>query len=135
MFRPIPNRFKDYISTPKANMYQSLHTTVIGREGIPFEVQIRTWEMHRTAEYGIAAHWKYKEGVRGSSKDDQRLAWIRQIIESQQESNDVEEIVRAIKMTLPLRTFCFHSKGRYDNTACRINCYRLCLRYPHTGGS
>lgn len=112
MFRPIPNRFKDYISTPKPNMYQSLHTTVIGKEGIPFEVQIRTWEMHRTAEYGIAAHWKYKEGVRGSSKDDQRLAWIRQIIESQQESNDVEEIVRAIKNDLaPEDVFAFTPKG------------------------
>ena len=112
MFRPIPNRFKDYISTPKPNMYQSLHTTVIGREGIPFEVQIRTWEMHRTAEYGIAAHWKYKEGVHGSTRDDNRLAWIRQIIESQQESNDVEEIVRAIKNDLaPEDVFAFTPKG------------------------
>lgn len=112
MFKPIPNRFKDYISTPKSNMYQSLHTTVIGRQGIPFEVQIRTWEMHRTAEYGIAAHWKYKEGVKGSTKDDNRLAWIRQIIESQQESNDVEEIVRAIKNDLaPDDVFAFTPKG------------------------
>lgn len=112
MFRPIPNRFKDYISTPKPNMYQSLHTTVIGREGIPFEVQIRTWEMHRTAEYGIAAHWKYKEGVNGNTRDDNRLAWIRQIIESQQESNDVEEIVRAIKNDLaPEDVFAFTPKG------------------------
>ncbi|MBR6873938.1 MAG: bifunctional (p)ppGpp synthetase/guanosine-3',5'-bis(diphosphate) 3'-pyrophosphohydrolase [Ruminococcus sp.] len=112
MFTPIPNRFKDYISTPKPNMYQSLHTTVIGRQGIPFEVQIRTYEMHRTAEYGIAAHWKYKEGVKGSSKDDNRLAWIRQIIESQQESNDVEEIVRAIKNDLaPEDVFAFTPKG------------------------
>ncbi|MBR6045917.1 MAG: bifunctional (p)ppGpp synthetase/guanosine-3',5'-bis(diphosphate) 3'-pyrophosphohydrolase [Ruminococcus sp.] len=112
MFTPIPNRFKDYISTPKPNMYQSLHTTVIGRQGIPFEVQIRTYEMHRTAEYGIAAHWKYKEGVHGSSKDDNRLAWIRQIIESQQESNDVEEIVRAIKNDLaPEDVFAFTPKG------------------------
>ncbi len=112
MFKPIPNRFKDYISTPKPNMYQSLHTTVIGRQGIPFEVQIRTWEMHRTAEYGIAAHWKYKEGVRSSAKDDNRLAWIRQIIESQQESNDVEEIVRAIKNDLaPEDIFAFTPKG------------------------
>ncbi len=112
MFKPIPNRFKDYISTPKPNMYQSLHTTVIGRQGIPFEVQIRTFEMHRTAEYGIAAHWKYKEGVKGNSKDDNRLAWIRQIIESQQESNDVEEIVRAIKNDLaPEDVFAFTPKG------------------------
>ena len=113
MFRPIPNRFKDYISTPKANMYQSLHTTVIGREGVPFEVQIRTWDMHKTAEYGIAAHWKYKEGVNGgNTKDDRRLAWIRQIIESQQESDDVEEIVRAIKNDLaPEDVFAFTPKG------------------------
>ncbi len=112
MFRPIPNRFKDYISTPKPNMYQSLHTTVIGREAIPFEVQIRTWEMHRMAEYGIAAHWKYKEGIVGNSKSDNRIAWVRQIIESQQESNDVEEIVRAIKNDLaPEDVFAFTPKG------------------------
>ncbi len=112
MFRPIPNRFKDYISTPKPNMYQSLHTTVIGREGLPFEVQIRTWEMHQTAEYGIAAHWKYKEGIKGRDKDDNRLAWIRQIIEAQQESNDAEEIVRTIKSDLaPEEVFAFTPKG------------------------
>ncbi len=97
MFRPLPNRFKDYISTPKANMYQSLHTTVLGKEGIPFEVQIRTWDMHETAEYGIAAHWKYKEGIRGKDKMESRLAWVRQVIEAQQTSDDVEEIVRIIK--------------------------------------
>ncbi len=101
MFRPIPNRFKDYISTPKANMYQSLHTTVLGKEGIPFEIQIRTWEMHATAEYGIAAHWKYKQGInRNDTKMEQRLAWIRQVIEAQQTSDDVEEIVRIIKTDL-----------------------------------
>lgn len=113
LFRPIPNRFKDYISTPKPNMYQSLHTTVIGREGIPFEVQIRTWEMHRMAELGIAAHWKYKEGLtRGSSKEDNRIAWAKQLIESQQESNDVEEIVRAIKNDLaPEDVFAFTPRG------------------------
>lgn len=112
MFRPIPNRFKDYISTPKPNLYQSLHTTVIGREGVPFEVQIRTWEMHRMAEYGIAAHWKYKEGIKTNSKDDIRIAWVRQIIESQQESNDVEEIVRAIKNDLgPEEVFAFTPRG------------------------
>ena len=96
MFKPIPNRFKDYISTPKPNMYQSLHTTVVGREAVPFEVQIRTWDMHYTAEYGIAAHWKYKEGIQGKDKLENRLSWIRQIIEAQQETDDVEEIVRTI---------------------------------------
>lgn len=100
MYRPIPNRIKDYIATPKPNMYQSLHTTVLGREGIPFEVQIRTWDMHATAEYGIAAHWKYKEGIQGKDKMEQRLAWIRQMIEAQQASDDVEEIVRMIKNDL-----------------------------------
>lgn len=101
MYRPIPNRFKDYISNPKANMYQSLHTTVLGKEGIPFEIQIRTWEMHATAEYGIAAHWKYKQGInRNDTKMEQRLSWIRQVIEAQQTSDDVEEIVRIIKNDL-----------------------------------
>ncbi|MCI8360018.1 MAG: bifunctional (p)ppGpp synthetase/guanosine-3',5'-bis(diphosphate) 3'-pyrophosphohydrolase, partial [Clostridiales bacterium] len=101
MFRPIPGRFKDYISTPKPNLYQSLHTTVIGREGIPFEVQIRTWEMHHTAEYGIAAHWKYKEGIQSSDeKLEERLAWIRQILENQKESDDAEDIVQTIKTDL-----------------------------------
>lgn len=112
LFTPIPNRFKDYISTPKPNMYQSLHTTVIGRESIPFEVQIRTWEMHHTAELGIAAHWKYKEGIQGKDKFENRLAWIRQIIEAQQESDDVEEIVRTIKSDLaPEDVFVFTPKG------------------------
>ena len=100
MFKPMPNRFKDYIANPKSNMYQSLHTTVLGKEGIPFEVQIRTWDMHETAEYGIAAHWKYKEGIQGKDKMDQRLAWVRQVIEAQQTSDDVEEIVRIIKTDL-----------------------------------
>lgn len=100
MFHPLPNRFKDYISTPKSNMYQSLHTTVLGKEGIPFEVQIRTWDMHATAEYGIAAHWKYKEGIKGRDKMESRLAWLRQVIETQQTADDVEEIVRTIKTDL-----------------------------------
>ncbi|MDE5771226.1 MAG: bifunctional (p)ppGpp synthetase/guanosine-3',5'-bis(diphosphate) 3'-pyrophosphohydrolase [Ruminococcus sp.] len=100
MFTPIPARVKDYISNPKENMYQSLHTTVLGKEGIPFEVQIRTWDMHETAEYGIAAHWKYKEGVQGKDKMEQRLAWIRKVIEMQQTSDDVEEIVSIIKTDL-----------------------------------
>ena len=101
MFRPIPNRFKDYISTPKPNMYQSLHTTVLGREGIPFEIQIRTFDMHHTAEYGIAAHWKYKEGIsKNNERMEERLAWIRQILEEQDSSGDVSELVRSIKVDL-----------------------------------
>ena len=101
MFRPIPNRFKDYISTPKPNMYQSLHTTVISRAGIPFEIQIRTAEMHHTAEFGIAAHWKYKDGVTENNQSmDERLTWIRQILESQDSASDPSEIVRSIKVDL-----------------------------------
>ncbi len=99
-FRPIPNRFKDYIAAPKANMYQSLHTTVTSIEEIPFEIQIRTWDMHVSAEYGIAAHWKYKEGIQRRDKMEERLAWVRQVIEAQQTSDDVEEIVNIIKNDL-----------------------------------
>lgn len=113
MFRPMPGRFKDYISTPKPNMYQSLHTTVLGKDGIPFEVQIRTWEMHRTAEFGIAAHWKYKLGIKGGKSNlDQRLAWIRQMLDDQKESGDVQELVRAIKSDLvPEDVFVFTPRG------------------------
>ncbi len=112
MFNPIPGRFKDYISTPKPNMYQSLHTTVIGKAGIPFEVQIRTWEMHHTAEYGIAAHWKYKLGVSGKVKFEERLSWIRQLLETQQDSDDVEDIVKTIKSDfVPEEVFAFTPKG------------------------
>ena len=112
MFTPIPGRFKDYISTPKPNMYQSLHTTVIGREGIPFEVQIRTWEMHRTAEYGIAAHWKYKLGITGQEKLDERLTWIRKLLEEQNETESPEDIVRTIKTDfVPEEVFVFTPKG------------------------
>ncbi len=101
MFRPIPNRFKDYVSTPKPNMYQSLHTTVISRGGVPFEIQIRTFEMHHTAEYGIAAHWKYKEGITGSDEYmENHLAWIRQVLETSDVSGDASEIVRTIKVDL-----------------------------------
>lgn len=99
MFRPIPNRFKDYISTPKPNMYQSLHTTVIGRETVPFEIQIRTFDMHHTAEFGIAAHWKYKEGVTSRDKGmEERLAWIRQILEN--DADDSSDLIRTIKVDL-----------------------------------
>ena len=116
MFKPIPGRFKDYISTPKPNMYQSLHTTVLGKEGIPFEVQIRTWDMHHTAEYGIAAHWKYKLGVNGTQKFEERLAWIRQLLESQSDSENVEDIVSTIKSDLvPEEVFVFTPKGDVFN--------------------
>lgn len=112
MFRPIPNRFKDYISTPKPNMYQSLHTTVVSKEKIPFEVQIRTWEMHYTAEYGIAAHWKYKAGIQKRDKLEERLAWVRQFIENQQDVDDAEDIVQSIKTDLDIEdVFVFTPKG------------------------
>ena len=101
MFRPIPNRFKDYISMPKPNMYQSLHTTVISREGIPFEIQIRTFDMHHTAEYGIAAHWKYKEGINKTDKRlDERLSWVRQILDSQHDDENAGDIIQTIKTDL-----------------------------------
>ena len=103
LYRPLPGRFKDYISTPKPNMYQSLHTTLLGRDMIPFEVQIRTFDMHHTAEYGIAAHWKYKEGInKTESKLEDRLAWIRQILENQKDSDNPEELIQSIKTDLSL---------------------------------
>ncbi len=112
MFTPLPNRFKDYISTPKPNMYQSLHTTVVSKEKIAFEVQIRTWDMHYTAEYGIAAHWKYKVGIQKKDKLEERLAWIRQFIENQQDVDDAEDIVRSIKTDLDIDdVFVFTPKG------------------------
>ena len=112
MFRPIPYRFKDYIATPKPNRYQSLHTTVIGREGIPFEVQIRTVEMHNTAQYGVAAHWKYKAGISGNVSGEKRFDWIRQLLERQQEADDVEATADAIKTDLsPDEVFVFTPKG------------------------
>ncbi len=112
LFSPLPYRFKDYIATPKPNRYQSLHTTVIGKEGIPFEVQIRTVEMHNTAQYGIAAHWKYKAGLKGSVAGEKRFDWIRQLLERQQEADDVEQITDAIKNDLAQdEVFVFSPKG------------------------
>lgn len=112
LFSPMPYRFKDYIATPKPNRYQSLHTTVIGKEGIPFEVQIRTVEMHNTAQYGIAAHWKYKAGLKGSVAGEKRFDWIRQLLERQQEADDVEQITDAIKNDLAQdEVFVFSPKG------------------------
>ncbi len=116
MFKPVPGRFKDYISTPKPNMYQSVHTTVIGSEGIPFEVQIRTWDMHRTAEYGIAAHWKYKIGDTGiKTGDEEKFAWVRRLLESQQES-DATDFFHNLKIDMFAdEVFVFSPKGDVIN--------------------
>ena len=110
LFNLVPGRFKDYISTPKPNMYQSLHTTVIGSQGIPFEVQIRTWEMHETAEYGIAAHWKYKQGTGSGSEKD--FEWVRRLLENQQDT-DAEDYVQSLKIDMfDDEVFVFTPKGR-----------------------
>ena len=114
MWTPIPGRFKDYIAMPKPNMYQSLHTTVVGNTGKPFEIQIRTYEMHRIAEYGIAAHWKYKEGSTGDmmNSDDMKLSWLRQALELQKEVNDSTEFVESLKMDLfSQQVFVFTPQG------------------------
>jgi len=110
LFNLVPGRFKDYISTPKPNMYQSLHTTVIGSQGIPFEVQIRTWEMHETAEYGIAAHWKYKQGT--GEGDEKDFEWVRRLLESQQDT-DAEDYVNSLKIDMfDDEVFVFTPKGK-----------------------
>ncbi len=118
MYKPIPGRFKDYIAMPKANMYQSLHTTLIGPEGKPFEIQIRTFEMHRTAEYGIAAHWKYKAAsdgkVTGPEQEEAKLNWLRQILEWQQDASDSHEFMSLLKSDLNLfneNVYCFTPQG------------------------
>ncbi len=117
MYKPMPGRFKDYIGMPKPNMYQSLHTVVIDKEGEPIEIQIRTWDMHRTAEYGIAAHWKYKEGKGGTvdaSSAEAKLAWLRQILEWQRDLSDNKEYLTALKTDLDVysdQVYCFTPKG------------------------
>ncbi len=118
MLKPVPGRFKDYISTPKANLYQSVHTTVIGNEGIPFEVQIRTWDMHHTAEYGIAAHWKYKMGSNSTvvkTGDEDKFAWVRRLLESHQES-DAPDFLHNLKFDMfSDEVFVFSPKGDVIN--------------------
>ncbi|MBP3918465.1 MAG: bifunctional (p)ppGpp synthetase/guanosine-3',5'-bis(diphosphate) 3'-pyrophosphohydrolase [Clostridia bacterium] len=112
MFRSIPGRFKDYISTPKPNLYRSLHTTVIGRDGIPFEVQIRTWEMHHIAEYGIAAHWKYKSGEEAGGDIDKKLEWVANLVETERDTHDPDEFIHALKIDIfQDETFVFTPKG------------------------
>ncbi|MBO5313321.1 MAG: bifunctional (p)ppGpp synthetase/guanosine-3',5'-bis(diphosphate) 3'-pyrophosphohydrolase [Clostridia bacterium] len=112
MFKSVPGRFKDYISTPKPNMYQSLHTTVIGKDGIPFEVQIRTRKMHQVAEYGVAAHWKYKTGEKSTSEIDGKLDWIPKLIDIENDAVDVEDFMHAFKIDIfHDETFVFTPKG------------------------
>lgn len=112
MFKSVPGRFKDYISTPKPNMYRSLHTTVIGRDGIPFEVQIRTWEMNQVAEYGIAAHWKYKSGEKATVDMDKKLEWISRLVETESAAKDPDEFLNALKTDIfHDETFVFTPKG------------------------
>ncbi len=121
MYKPIPGRFKDYIAMPKANMYQSLHTTLISSTGQPFEIQIRTYDMHRTAEYGIAAHWKYKEGQDGKSiaqKEEEKLSWLRQILEWQKDMSDNKEFLSSLKTDLDIfsdSVYCFTPEGDVKN--------------------
>lgn len=113
-YKPIPGRFKDYIAMPKQNMYQSLHTTLIGPGGRPFEIQIRTYEMHRTAEYGIAAHWKYKEGGSSGDNEEQKMSWLRQILEWQTDTTDNKEFMSFVKTDLDLfadQVYCFTPAG------------------------
>ena len=115
LYKPIPGRFKDYISTPKPNGYQSLHTTVIGRDGIPFEIQIRTREMHKRAEYGVAAHWKYKQGLATKQGTEETFAWIRQLLEAQQDT-EAEDFIKNIKVDLFAdEVFVFTPKGDVVN--------------------
>ena len=121
-YTPVPGRFKDYIAMPKQNMYQSLHTTLIGPNGQPFEIQIRTYEMHKTAEYGIAAHWKYKENnnTKGLNKEEEKLSWLREVLEWQRDMDDNKEFLSLLKTNLDLfaeQVYCFTPNGDVKNLA------------------
>ena len=123
MYNSMPGRFKDYISIPKPNMYRSLHTTVIGHDGVPFEVQIRTWEMHHIAEYGIAAHWKYKSGDRGDAGLDKKLEWIAKLVENESSTADPDEFIDALKIDIfQDETFVFTPKGDVVTLPQNSNC-------------
>ena len=134
LWRPVPGRIKDFIAMPRPNGYRSLHTSVISDEGHPFEVQIRTREMHRIAEEGIAAHWKYKEGRSGPDKDDQAFAWLRQLLEWQQEVKDPHEFLNSLKLDLyPEEVYCFTPRGEVKTLPAGRHPHRLRLRHPHRG--
>ncbi|MBC7764872.1 MAG: bifunctional (p)ppGpp synthetase/guanosine-3',5'-bis(diphosphate) 3'-pyrophosphohydrolase [Hyphomonadaceae bacterium] len=123
MYHPLPGRFKDYIAMPKPNLYQSLHTTVIGPAGKPFEIQIRTWEMHKICEYGIAAHWKYKEGKSGEDSDlDSKLTWLRQLLEIQRDLNETDDFMQSLKINMFAdEVFAFTPKGHVVNLPAGAN--------------
>lgn len=136
-YKPIPGRFKDYIAMPKPNMYQSLHTTLIGPTGQPFEIQIRTEEMHRTSEYGIAAHWKYKEANNGNSinGEEEKLSWLRQILEWQRDMSDNKEFMSLLKSDLDLfsdSVFCFTPSGDVKNLP-KVPRRSICLQHSFRG--
>ena len=129
-WRPIPGRIKDFIAIPRPNLYQSLHTSVVGPHGQHFEVQIRTEEMHRIAEEGIAAHWKYKEGQKGPAADDQRIAWLRHLVEWQRDMQDPGEFMSTLKVDLyPEESLRLHAARQGDRAAARRHADRFRLRH------
>ena len=131
IWKPLPGRFKDYIAMPKPNMYQSLHTTVVGPGGDPLEVQIRTLEMHRTSEYGIAAHWRYKEGAKGDSFE-QKLTWLRSLLEWQNDMRDSRMFMENLKLDLfESQVFIFSPKGDVFSLPAQRDAARLRLSGPH----
>ena len=126
MWSPVPGRFKDFIAMSRPNGYQSLHTSVVGERGMPFEVQIRTEEMHHIAEEGIAAHWKYKEGRVGAERDEQYFQWLRQLLESQQEVRDPQEFMQNLRIELyPEEVYIFTPKGEVQVAAARRDAGRF----------